>query len=154
MAFYISYRHRVCLVDYVDLICNLYSWWGGFWSFLLAMLPLGFNWDFISTSAGGSSTGDCSWGCPGGLEFCPCEGRVWRWCRCLGLRGSGSTRYSAELAARTAGNTALQKGMAASVGLYTPVFLPAEPPSLNEKPGRPLSTRSQSPDMTEVTLHT
>ena len=71
----------------------------------------------------------------------------------MGLRGSGSTRYSAELAARTAGNTALQKGMAASVGLYTPVFLPAEPPSLNEKPGRPLSTRLQSPDMTEVTLH-
>ena len=27
MCFYIFYRHRVCLVDRVDLICSLYSWW-------------------------------------------------------------------------------------------------------------------------------
>ena len=26
--------------------------------------------------------------------LCPCEGQVWRWCSCLGHRGSGSTRYS------------------------------------------------------------
>ena len=38
---------------------------------------------------------------------CPCEGQVWRWCSCLGRRGSGSTRYSGELAARAAGNTVL-----------------------------------------------
>ena len=38
---------------------------------------------------------------------CPCEGQVWRWCSCLGHRGSGSTRYSGELAARAAGNTVL-----------------------------------------------
>ena len=25
---------------------------------------------------------------------CPGEGQVWRWCSCLGPRGSGSTRYS------------------------------------------------------------
>ena len=25
---------------------------------------------------------------------CSCEGQGWRWCSCLGLRGSGSTRYS------------------------------------------------------------
>ena len=38
---------------------------------------------------------------------CPCEGQVWRWCSCLGHRGSGSTRYSGELAARAAGNIVL-----------------------------------------------
>ena len=38
---------------------------------------------------------------------CPCEGQVWRWCGCLGHRGSGSTRYSGELAARAAGNIVL-----------------------------------------------
>ena len=38
---------------------------------------------------------------------CPCEGQVWRWCSGLGRRGSGSTRYSEELAARAAGNTVL-----------------------------------------------
>ena len=57
MAFYIFHRHRVCLVDCVDLICSLYSWWGGFGSSSLATLPLGFNCGFISTSArcGGSA---------------------------------------------------------------------------------------------------
>ena len=38
---------------------------------------------------------------------CPCEGQVWRWCSCLGQRGSGSARYSGELAARAAGNIVL-----------------------------------------------
>ena len=69
MSFYIFHRHRVCLVDCVDLICSLYSWWEGFGSSCLATLPLGFNCGFISTSACGSSTGVCSWGCPGGLGF-------------------------------------------------------------------------------------
>ena len=55
----------------------------------------------------------------------------------MGCRGSGSTRYSGELAARAA------KGMATSVGQYAPVFLPREPPSLIEKPGRPQSTGLQ-----------
>ena len=32
------------------------------------------------------------------------EGQEWRWCNCLGCRGSGSTRYSGELAAREAAN--------------------------------------------------
>ena len=50
MAFYIFHRHRVCLVDYVDLICSLYSWWEDFGSFSLDTLPLGFNCGFISTS--------------------------------------------------------------------------------------------------------
>ena len=30
MTFYIFHRHRICLVDCVDLICSLYSWWGDF----------------------------------------------------------------------------------------------------------------------------
>ena len=46
----------------------------------------------------------------------------------MGRRGSGSTRYSGELAERAAGNTVLLKGMATSIGQYTPVFLPGEPP--------------------------
>ena len=49
MSFYIFHRHRVCLVDCVDLICSLYSWWEGFGSSSLATLPLGFNCGFIST---------------------------------------------------------------------------------------------------------
>ena len=38
---------------------------------------------------------------------CPCEGQVWRWFRFMGHRGSGSTRYFRELAARAAGNIVL-----------------------------------------------
>ena len=64
---FIFHWHRICLVDCVDLIRSLYSWWEGFRSSSLATLPLGFNCGFISTSAWGSSTGVCSWGCPGGL---------------------------------------------------------------------------------------
>ena len=38
---------------------------------------------------------------------------MWRYQSCLGCRGSGSTRYSGELAARAAGNTVLvEKEMA------------------------------------------
>ena len=61
----------------------------------------------------------------------------------MGCRGSGSTRYSGELAARAAGNTVLWKGMATSIGPHALVFLPGEPASLTEKPGRPQCTRSQ-----------
>ena len=43
MSFYIFHRHRVCLVDHVDLICSLYSWWEGFGSSSLATLPPGFQ---------------------------------------------------------------------------------------------------------------
>ena len=59
MTFYIFHRHRVFLVDCVDLIFILYSWWEGFGSSSLATLPLGLNYGFISTSACGSSTGVC-----------------------------------------------------------------------------------------------
>ena len=51
LSFYIFHRHRVCLVDCVDLICSLYSWWEGFGSSSLATLPLGFNCGIISTTA-------------------------------------------------------------------------------------------------------
>ena len=48
---------------------------GSFGSSSLATLPLGFNCGFISTSACGSSTGACSWGCPGGLGSVPVRAR-------------------------------------------------------------------------------
>ena len=70
---------------------------------------------------------------------CPCEVQVRKWYSYLGCKGSGSTRYSGELAARAARNTVLQKGMATLIGQYTPIFLPGEPCSLTEKPGRPQS---------------
>ena len=66
---------RVCLVDLVDLIGHLYSWWEGFVSSSLATLPLGFNCGFISSTACGSSTGVCSWGCSGGLGSSPVRAR-------------------------------------------------------------------------------
>jgi len=69
------HRHRVCLVGHVDLICILYNWWEGFGSSSLVTPPLGFNCGFISTSGYGSSTGVCSWGCPGGLGFAPVGAR-------------------------------------------------------------------------------
>ena len=75
MTFYIFYRHSVCLVDHVDLIYSLYSWWDGFGPSSLATLPLGSNCSFISTSTCGSSTGVSSWGCPGGLGFAPGRAR-------------------------------------------------------------------------------
>ena len=57
MTFHIFHWHRVCLVDHVDLISSLYSWWEGFGASSLAILPLGFNCGFISTSTCGLSTG-------------------------------------------------------------------------------------------------
>ena len=44
---------------------------------------------------------------PWRIWVCTSEVYVWRWCSCLGDRGSGSTRYSRELAARAAGNIVL-----------------------------------------------
>ena len=75
MSFYIFHRDRVCLVDHVDLIFSLYSLREVFGSSSLATLPPAFNFSFISTSACGSTTGVCSWGCPGGLEFAPVRSR-------------------------------------------------------------------------------
>ena len=103
MTVYILHRHRVCLVDRVDLICSLYSWWECFGSSSLAILPLGFNCGFISTSA--------SWGLllrlPWRTWVCPERARC----------GSGAAAWVAgvlaapgtqgELAARAAGNIVL-----------------------------------------------
>ena len=75
MSFYIFHRHRVFLVDCMDLICSLYSWWEDFGPSFLATLPLGFNCGFIFTFACGSSTGICSWGCPGRLGSAPVRAR-------------------------------------------------------------------------------
>ena len=107
MAFYIFHRHRACLVDHVDLLCSLYNWWEGFGSSSLAALPLGFNCGFISTSTCGSSTGVELLRLPWRAWVCPSEGQVWKWCSCLGHRGSGSTRYSRGLVARVVGNIVL-----------------------------------------------
>ena len=60
MTFYIFCRHRVCLVDRVDLICSLYSWWEGLGSSSLDTLTLSFNCAFISTSACGCPLGFAS----------------------------------------------------------------------------------------------
>ena len=43
MAFYIFHKHRVCLVDLVDLICTLYSWCEGFESSFLSHNAPGFQ---------------------------------------------------------------------------------------------------------------
>ena len=59
MIFYIFHRHRVCLVDRVDLICSLYHWWEDFGFSSLDTLPLGFNCGLISTSVCKSSIGVC-----------------------------------------------------------------------------------------------
>ena len=39
MTLYIFHRNRVCLVNRVDLICSLYSWWESFGSSSLTTLP-------------------------------------------------------------------------------------------------------------------
>ena len=108
---------------------------GGFWVlFLSHTAPVFQLWFYFHL---------CMWVIHWGLLLrLPCVGRVWRWCSCLGLRGSGSTRYSGELVARAEGNIVLWKGMATSIGQYAPVSLPGEAPSLTEKPGRPQTAGS------------
>ena len=90
VTFYIFHRHRVCLVNHVDLICHLYSWWEGFGSSFSHTAP-GFQlWFYFHL---------CMWVIHWGLLLslpwrswvCPCEGQVWRWCSCLGQGSSGST---------------------------------------------------------------
>ena len=112
MTFYIFHRHRVCLVDRVDLIYSLCSWLGGFWIVFLSHTAPGFQlwfyfhfWIWV-----------VHWGLllrlPWRTWVCPCDGQVWRWCSCLSLRGSGNTRYSEEFVARAVGNIVLYKSMA------------------------------------------
>ena len=78
------------------------------------------SWDFtpITPATHHASPPECPidmwlvhWGLllsqPWRTWVCRCEVQVWRWCSCLGRRGSGSTRYSGALAARAAGNIVL-----------------------------------------------
>ena len=99
------YLWTVCLVDPVDLICSLCSCLGGFWIFFLSHTAPGFQlwfyfhlWIWV-----------VHWGLllrlPWRTRVCLCE--VWRWCSCLGCRGSGTTMYSGELSTRAAGNIVL-----------------------------------------------
>ena len=122
MTFYIFHRHRVCLVDHMGLICSLYSWWEGLGSSSLATLPLVFNCDFISTSARGSSTGVCSWGCPGGLGFASLRARC----------GGGAAAGVAGVLAAPGTQGSWQQGQqeiwcSRRVWQSTPVFLPGKP---------------------------
>ena len=48
LSFYMFHRCRVCLVDRVDLICSLYSWWKCFCYSSLATLRLQFSCAFSS----------------------------------------------------------------------------------------------------------
>ena len=107
VTFYIFHRHTVCLVDHMDLICTLYSWWEGFWVFFLSHTAPGFQlWFYFYLYMW-----VVHWGLllrlPWRTWVCLCEGQVWRWCSCLGCRGSGSTRYSGELEGRASRNTVL-----------------------------------------------
>ena len=88
LHFHIFHRHRVCLVDHVDLFCSLYNWWEGFGSSSLVTAPLGFNCGFISTSACGLSTGVCSCSFPGGVGSAPVRARC----------GGGAAAWVPELA--------------------------------------------------------
>ena len=75
LSFFIFHWHRVCLVDHVDLIHNLYIWWEDFGSSTLAALPLSFNCDFIFTSACESSTGVLLLSLPWRTWVCPVRTR-------------------------------------------------------------------------------
>ena len=153
MTFYIFHRHRVCLVDPVDLMCNLYSWWEGFGSSSLAALPLGFNCGFISTSACGSSTGVCSWGCPGGLGFAPvrvrCGGGAAAWVR--GVQEVPGTQGSWQLGQQETQcfRRAWQPVLANALQYFC---LENPPPWQRTLAGDSLQGHKWS-DTTEVTLH-
>ena len=142
ISFYIFHRHRACLVDWVDLICSLYSLWEGFGSSSLATLPLGFHCSFTSTSACGLSTAVCSWGYPGRLGSAPvrasCGGGAAAWVH----RDSGRTRYSGELVARASRKYSALEGYGNQYWPIRSSILAWRTP-LTEKPGRLQSTGSQ-----------
>ena len=141
MIFYIFHKQGVCLVDHVHLICSMYSWWEGFGSSSLATQFLGFNCAFISTTTCESSPGvapesaleDLSlplW--EPGVEMVQLLGLQGFWQHQVprGVGSYGSKKYSA---LEGYGNH------------YWPIchvvagaFLPGEPFSLTEKPGRPV----------------
>ena len=101
MTFDIVHRHRVCLVDGVFNL-QLVLLVGRFWVFFLSHTASGFQlWFYFHLYM---------WvihRLPWRTWVCTCQGQVWRWCSCLGFRGSDSTRFSGELAAKAAGNIVL-----------------------------------------------
>ena len=141
VTFYIFHRHRVYLVDHVDLICSLYSWWEGLGTCSIGSLPLGFNCGFISTSPCGrplrfvpeavlEDLGLPLWGsCVEVVQLLGSQG-FWKHQVLRGVDSQGSRKYSA---LEGYGNQ------------YWPIcssFLAWRTP-LTEKPGRPQSTGSQ-----------
>ena len=80
---------------------------GRFWVFFLSHTALGFQVWFYFRFYMCAILGLQLLRLPWRDWVCPCEGQVWRWCSCLGRRGSGSTRYSGGLVARAAGNIVL-----------------------------------------------
>ena len=152
MTFYIFHRHRVCLVDHVDLFCSLYNWWEGFGSSSLVTAPLGFNCGFISTSACGSSTGVCSWGCPGGVGFAPVRARC----------GGGAAAWVTGVLAApgTQGNWLLgQQEIQCCRRVWQPVlanrlqYSCLENPLSDREPWQAMVYRITESDTTKVTLH-
>ena len=143
------HRHRVCLADRVDLIGSLYGWWEGFGSSSSATLPLGFNCGFISTSECGSSTGVCSWGCPGGLGSASgrarCGGGAAAWVTGVlaasGTRGRWRPGQQEIWCSRRVQQPVLANTLQCSC-LENATPHP-RPNSLTEKSGRPQSAESQ-----------
>ena len=76
LSFHVFHGHSVSLVDHVDLIWSLYSWWEGFGLSSLLTLPLDFSGGFISTSACDLSTGVLLLRLPWRTWVCPSEGQV------------------------------------------------------------------------------
>ena len=74
---------------------------------------------------------------------CPCEDQVWRWCSCLGCKGSGSTRYSGELAAKAAGNICSRRVWQPVLDNTLQYSCLENFPPLTENPGRLQSIGSQ-----------
>ena len=112
---------------------------GRFWVFFLSHTAPGFQlWFYFHL---------CMWVVHWGLLLrlpwrawvCPCEGQVWRWCSCLGCRGSGHTKYSGVLAATAAENNSVLEGHGNQYWPVRPSILAWRTP-LTEKPSRPQST--------------
>ena len=80
---------------------------GRFWIFFLSHTAPGFQLWFYFHLCMWVVHWDLFLRLPWRTWVCPYEGQVWRWRSCLGCRGSGSIRYSGELAARAAGNIVL-----------------------------------------------
>ena len=142
VSFYIFHRHGICLVDHVDLICSLYSWWEGLGVFFLSHTAPGFQLLFYFHL--------CMWVMHWGLFLrlpwktwdCPYEGQIWRWCSCLGHRvlAAPSTHGGWRLGQQEIQcSRRVWQSVLANMLQYSCL----ETPSLTEKPGGPQSTGAQ-----------